>query len=82
MKGNPEAKMLLKWIKKNNLSTDKLCVNLSDRALEFDVYLPRASVLFILLWVVLDLCHLGAWNMKSKEKMLRDMQAFSEKGSC
>lgn len=52
--------MLLEWIKKNNLSTDKLCVNLSDRALEFDVYLPRASVLFILLWVVLDLCHLGA----------------------
>lgn len=53
MKGNPEAKMLLEW--KKILSTDELCVNLSDRALEFEVYLPRASVLLILCLMVLDL---------------------------
>lgn len=47
--------MLLEWKKKNPLSTDELCVNLSDRALEFEVYLPRASVLLILWLVVLDL---------------------------
>lgn len=54
MKGNPRAKMLVEWEKKN-LSTDELCVNLSDRALELEVYLPRASVLLNLWLVVLDL---------------------------
>lgn len=55
MKGNPRAKLLIEWGKKKNLSTDELCVNLSDRALEFEVYLPRASVLLNLWLVVLDL---------------------------
>lgn len=42
--GNPEAKMLLEWgkKKKNPPSADELCVNLSDRALEFEVYLPKS----------------------------------------
>lgn len=60
MKGNPQAKLLLEWEKKNLLSPDELCVNLSDRALEFEVYLLRASVLLILWLVVLDLWHLRA----------------------
>lgn len=47
--------MRLEWGKKNLLSTDELCVNLSDRPLEFEVCLLRASVLLILWLVVLDL---------------------------
>lgn len=56
MKGNPQAKLLLEWKKKKEtlLSTDELCVNLSDRTLEFEVYLSRASALLILWLIVLD----------------------------
>lgn len=56
MKGNPGAKMLLEWGKKKNLlSTDELYMTVFDRALVFEVYLPRASALLILSLVVLDL---------------------------
>lgn len=66
MEGNPQAKLLLEWRKKkkNLLSTDELCVNLSDRTLELEVYLSSASALLILWLIVLDFWHLKAQNMK------------------
>lgn len=53
MRGNPEAKMLFEWGKKIFQQTN--CVNLSARAQQIDVCLPRAPVLLALCLVVLDL---------------------------